>query len=177
VEIEVNGRTWSVDARRTGATWFVTVDGHAFDVVPTPIGDRWSLLVGPGAGRRTDSMRSLHSFDGAVGDQSDGTFVVYVDDKALAVSIPRRRRPGPGAAREISSAGAAPQRVAAPMPGRIVKVLVKPGDIVETRQALVVIEAMKMENELRSMRAGVVTDVKVRDGARVEAGTVLVVVE
>jgi biotin carboxyl carrier protein len=62
------------------------------------------------------------------------------------------------------------------MPGRIVKVLVKPGEAVAARQGLVVVEAMKMENELRAPGPGTVTDVKVTEGASVEANAVLVVI-
>jgi biotin carboxyl carrier protein len=63
------------------------------------------------------------------------------------------------------------------MPGRVVKVLVAPGDQVEAGQGLVVVEAMKMENELRSPRRGRVSLVSVVEGALVEAHSVLVVVE
>ena len=63
------------------------------------------------------------------------------------------------------------------MPGKIVKVLVKPGDAVEPRQGLVVIEAMKMENELRATRGGRVKDVHVAEGDLVEAGRLLTVIE
>jgi biotin carboxyl carrier protein len=63
------------------------------------------------------------------------------------------------------------------MPGKIVKVLVKPGDDVAARQGLVVVEAMKMENELRSPKDGRVSEVLVTEGVLVEAGRVLVVVE
>jgi len=66
--------------------------------------------------------------------------------------------------------------IVAPMPGRVVKVLVAPGDAVVARQGLVVVEAMKMENELRAPRAGTVADVRVREGAPVEANVVLVVI-
>jgi biotin carboxyl carrier protein len=62
------------------------------------------------------------------------------------------------------------------MPGRVVKVLVTPGAAVAARQGLVVVEAMKMENELRAPRAGTVTEVRVREGAPVDANTVLVVI-
>jgi biotin carboxyl carrier protein len=61
------------------------------------------------------------------------------------------------------------------MPGRVVKVLVAVGDAVAARQGLVVVEAMKMENELRAPRAGRVSEVRVREGAPVEANTVLIV--
>jgi biotin carboxyl carrier protein len=67
--------------------------------------------------------------------------------------------------------------VVAPMPGRVVRVLVSPGDEVAARQPVVVVEAMKMENELRSPKAGRVKDVAVTPGASVDAGRVLVVIE
>jgi biotin carboxyl carrier protein len=63
------------------------------------------------------------------------------------------------------------------MPGRVVKVLVKSGDTVAARQPLVIVEAMKMENELRAPRAGTVADVRVSEGQSVEANAVLVVLE
>jgi biotin carboxyl carrier protein len=68
-------------------------------------------------------------------------------------------------------------RVLAPMPGRVVKVLVEPGMAVEARQGVVVVEAMKMENELRAPHAGTVREVRVAEGASVEANAVLVVIE
>ena len=63
------------------------------------------------------------------------------------------------------------------MPGKVVKVLVRAGDEVKARQGLVVVEAMKMENELRSPKDGRVSEVLVAEGASVEAGRPLVVVE
>ena len=72
-------------------------------------------------------------------------------------------------------AGAGPRMIVAPMPGRIVKVLVKPGQSVSARQPLLVVEAMKMENELRAPRGGTVAEVRVAEGSSVEANAVLVV--
>jgi biotin carboxyl carrier protein len=63
------------------------------------------------------------------------------------------------------------------MPGKVIKVLVQPGDDVKMRQGLIVVEAMKMENELRSPKDGRVAQVLVAEGASVEAGRLLVVVE
>jgi biotin carboxyl carrier protein len=63
------------------------------------------------------------------------------------------------------------------MPGRVVRVLVAPGDEIAARQGVVVVEAMKMENELRSPKAGRVKDVMVSAGTSVEAGRVLVIIE
>ena len=73
-------------------------------------------------------------------------------------------------------AGNGDQRVVAPMPGKVVKVLVAVGDSVEAPQGLVVVEAMKMENELTVSRAGTVSKIEVSEGASVEAGRLLMVV-
>ncbi|MCA2981727.1 MAG: biotin/lipoyl-binding protein [Myxococcaceae bacterium] len=69
------------------------------------------------------------------------------------------------------------QTVLSPMPGKVVKVFVKPGDTVTEGQGLVVVEAMKMENELKAPKAGTVTEVLAREGSTVENGAKLVVVE
>ncbi len=69
------------------------------------------------------------------------------------------------------------QVVEAPMPGKIVKVLVKVGDEVKEGQGLVVVEAMKMENELKSPKAGKVVELHAREGTTVENNAKLVVVE
>lgn len=63
------------------------------------------------------------------------------------------------------------------MPGKVVRIAVLPGDQVEARQPVVVIEAMKMENALSAGRAGIVREVLVQEGMSVEAGRPLVVVE
>ena len=69
------------------------------------------------------------------------------------------------------------QTIVAPMPGRVVRVLVSIGDRVLAGQPIVVVEAMKMENELRSPKDGVVREVNVQAGGAVEARAVLVVIE
>ena len=67
-------------------------------------------------------------------------------------------------------------QVTAPMSGKVVRLLVQPGQDVVIRQGLVVVEAMKMENELRSVRAGRVKEVFVEEGMSVETGQVLIVI-
>ena len=82
--------------------------------------------------------------------------------------------------RDLSAARAVPTGPApilAPMPGMVVRVSVKAGDSVEAGQGLVVMEAMKMENELRATSAGVVKRVEVSAGTAVEKGTLLVELE
>jgi pyruvate carboxylase subunit B len=73
-----------------------------------------------------------------------------------------------------SARAAGPAPVVAPMPGLVVRVLVAPGEAVSAGQGLVVMEAMKMENELRATTDGVVTGVVVTPGTAVDKGAVLV---
>jgi biotin carboxyl carrier protein len=68
-------------------------------------------------------------------------------------------------------------RLVAPMPGKVVRVLVERGQAVAEAQGLVVVEAMKMENEIRAPREGTISEVHVREGQAVEGGALLVVLE
>jgi len=70
-----------------------------------------------------------------------------------------------------------PQQIAALMPGRVVNVLVETGAAVEAGQGLIVVEAMKMQNEMKSPKTGRVAEVRTKPGAAVAAGEVLMVVE
>jgi propionyl-CoA carboxylase alpha chain len=74
------------------------------------------------------------------------------------------------------SARVAPGSLTASMPGSVVRVLVSDGDVVETGQPVVVLEAMKMEHTLTAPSAGTVTSIAVAVGAQVETGSLLVVV-
>jgi biotin carboxyl carrier protein len=69
------------------------------------------------------------------------------------------------------------QEIASPMPGKVVRILVAPGDLVEAGQGVVVVEAMKMQNEMKSPKAGRVAEVRTRTGAAVLSGEALVIVE
>jgi biotin carboxyl carrier protein len=91
---------------------------------------------------------------------------------SMEVFDPRDLRPGQGA---TSNHGR--QEIAASMPGKVIRVLVALGDAVEEGQGLVVVEAMKMQNEMKSPKAGRVAEVRARPDATVGAGEVLVVVE
>lgn len=106
-----------------------------------------------------------------------GRYTLWVDGYRFeAESLDERTR----AIRDISAASAGPVGpvpIIAPMPGLIVRVSVSVGDRVEAGQGVVVIEAMKMENELRATAAGVVRSVKVAAGMAVEKGTLLVALE
>ncbi|NOT26041.1 MAG: acetyl-CoA carboxylase biotin carboxyl carrier protein subunit [Acidobacteria bacterium] len=148
------------------------------DVAPYDAG--FSMLVRP---FDPDSEAPVcgRSYDAAVIDRGSGELRVHVNGRACVVRalLPGTRTPrgGPGGSSARTETNNGPQRVVAPMPGRIAKVLVKVGDTVAPRQGLVVVEAMKMENELRSSRAGTVVEVRAVEGAKVESNALLVVVE
>ena len=76
-----------------------------------------------------------------------------------------------------SALGVGRQKVVAPMPGRVIRVLVAEGEEVAASQGLVVVEAMKMQNEMKASRPGRVVEVRVRDGDTVGSNDTLVVLE
>ncbi len=168
----IGDRPRVVDLQRTGAAWRVTVDGTAFDVHAAEVDSRaLSLLIGSatglGAGRSVPAV--------VVPGKGPGLLDVAAEGRTIAVRVQtdeRSRRRGSGAA---DASG--PQQILAPMPGKVVRVLVAAGDEVQARQGLVVVEAMKMENELRAARAGRVVSVSAVEGQSVDAGAVLAVVE
>jgi biotin carboxyl carrier protein len=125
-----------------------------------------------------DASAPSRSIDAAFATKpTAGEFDVHLDGRTIAIQISpagafgRQKKVGTGAT------ASGPQRVVAPMPGKVVRVLVKPGDEVKAKQGLVVVEAMKMENELRAVRDGRVRDVAVTEGQSVDAGAVLLTVE
>ena len=167
-DIEVDGAATTVTIEAGGpGRYSVVVDGTRHEVLAERIGELgYSLILGDASSR----SRELYVAPGS----SSGECLVSFDGRSVPVSVNgRTRRRG----RADDGGGAGAQPVVAPMPGRVVRVLVNPGDAVEARQGVVVVEAMKMENELRSPKAGVVRDVSVTPGTSVEAGRVLVVIE
>jgi biotin carboxyl carrier protein len=90
----------------------------------------------------------------------------------VAIKDPRRwSRTG------VSAVGADRENVIASMPGKIVRLLVKPGESVVAGQGILVVEAMKMQNEMKTRRGGTVAAIAVREGETVAAGAVLVTIE
>jgi biotin carboxyl carrier protein len=165
LDLEVGGRVRRVSIEARGTRLAVTLDGQAVDIDVARLGPgRYSLRM-PETGHQHDVTVSAAGPNGRVDVVIGGT----------PVSVTRRA----GHTRQRHGQGDAtdgPQRLVAPMPGKIVRVLVKPGDQVVARQGLVVVEAMKMENELRAGRPGQVREVLVVEGASVEAGAPLVVI-
>ena len=154
-----------VEVAGEGERLTVTLDGEPrkLDLVP---GDQGllSLLI--------DGKAYACDFDVRKGNQVR----VFIGQSVFDLEVLDERR----ARRQLAVGGsgaAGPQSIVAPMPGKIVRVLVKAGQVVKAGEGLIVIEAMKMENELRSARAGTVKEISVREGTAVEGGAQLCVVE
>jgi biotin carboxyl carrier protein len=94
-------------------------------------------------------------------------------DYDVAVSDPTRLRSGQASGAHHTGAA----EIVSPMPGKIVRILVEPGTHVEAGAGVVVVEAMKMQNEMKAPKAGVVVSIKTEEGATVSAGDVLAVIE
>ncbi len=168
-DIEVNGRSRMVSVERAGAGRYrVVVDGRPHEVDAQRVGRfGLSLLLDGGSG----VSREVHVAPAG----GPGEMLVRLDGRVAQTTV-NGRRTGRGAADPAMHARGE-QAIIAPMPGRVVRVLVAAGDEVTVRQPVVVVEAMKMENELRSPKDGRVKDVAVVAGASVEAGRVLLVIE
>jgi biotin carboxyl carrier protein len=147
--VEIAGETHEVDARRfAGGNWSVIIDGQSYDVELE--------VAGP--------------------NESDGHYNSLVRGRVVQLVVRDERR----VRMAITSSRfrvEGPQTVLSPMPGKIVKILVDVGREVTEGQPLVIVEAMKMENELRSPKKGKVSAVMVKEGQGVEAGSKLLAVE
>ena len=169
-EVTVNGRPWKV-ALETGGQpgrFAISVKGRrrALDVAWIDAGTLSLVDVESGSSCEI----------GIAGGQGEIEVIIeWKTFRALATAAGR-------SSHRVRSESVRPhvegrQMVVAPMPGRVVRVLVAVGDKVTAGQAVVIVEAMKMENELRAPKDGVVREVGAREGAAVEAGAMLVALD
>jgi biotin carboxyl carrier protein len=188
-EVEIGSRLRNVSVMRTGDGFAVEVDGHSWYVDAVRIdAHRMSLLVRDlSPERHSESALSLTCDVAISSGPASAQVIVHVGTMPFAATVNGRRRrhhvdargapQGNGPEAALASARGRPQRILAPMPGKVVRVLVRTGDAVRASQPLVVVEAMKMENELRAGQDGRVAAIHVQEGASVEAGALVVVIE
>ena len=170
VGVTVDGRPWNVviePADRPGR-YAATVKGLRREVDASWIDADTLSLIDGGA---THEIRFHRRGNGAIGVEILGRV------HECAISTKRGREGLSARDGGQPESGHAVAVIKAPMPGRVVRVLVSVGDHVRARQGVVVVEAMKMENELRAPRDGTVKEVVIAAGAAVESGAVLVVIE
>ena len=159
----IGDRVETVEVRGTAGRYRLTIGSEVREVD--------ARLTGPGI---YSLLIDGVSYVADVADR-DGACVVGVADETYVIQVEEATRylirTKAGAA-----AGAGPQTLTAPLPGKITHVAVEAGDTVAAGDTLLVIEAMKMENELKAGAPGTVAEVRVRPGQAVNAGDVLVVI-
>ena len=162
-EVIVAGKTHRLELEKGEAGWNCRLDGNAMavDAVLTRR-DVLSVLAG---GRSYEVKREQTATDLHLWVGSERFAVELRDPRSL-----RGRRAG--AAEELGA-----KKLVAPMPGRVVRVLVEEKSAVEVGQGVVVVEAMKMQNEIKSPKKGLIQKVLAVPGATVNAGDVLAIVE
>lgn len=158
-------QSYTVEIEETGKSVYrVSVDGNEFVVDGKKTGrTNYSLIV---------DNRSFEIEVDSTGDQ----YRVLVDGRSYHIHLVDERRVRVGGS-QAGTALQGRQHVSVPMPGKVIAVLVAEGDQVEKGQGLVIVEAMKMENEVHSPIAGEIKEIKVKAGETVEGGAVLVIVE
>jgi biotin carboxyl carrier protein len=158
-------QSYTVEIEETGKSVYrVSVEGNEF------------LVDGKKTGRTNYSLIvDDRSFEIEV-DNTDDEYRVLVDGRTYRIHLVDERRMRIGGTQSgVELEGR--QLVSVPMPGKIIAILVAEGDSVEKGQGLVIVEAMKMENEVRSPIAGEIKEIKVKPGDTVDGGAVLVIVE
>jgi biotin carboxyl carrier protein len=162
MQIEIAGKRCRVELTQAGERPVWTIDGQRLDADATAVspGIYSVLLNGKSFEVRIESLGAeLRAVTG-----SRESKVVIQDQREW-----RRNRGG-----SVEAQGR--QQVLAPMPGKIVRVLVTAGDAVRAGQGLLVVEAMKMQNEIRAPKSGTIDRVRVVEGQTVNAGEVVVII-
>jgi biotin carboxyl carrier protein len=161
-DVTSNGKNYRLELNRADGRWSCRLDGREVEVdavLTRP--DVLSLRIGNLA-YEVKSERVANELYLCVGSSR---FAVEVRD-------PRSLR---GRARAADDHG--PRKIIASMPGKVVRVLVSEGDEVEAGAGVAVVEAMKMQNEIKSPKKGTIQKILVSEGSAVNAGDVLIVVE
>jgi biotin carboxyl carrier protein len=162
---KLGGQTSVVRITETEKSLYkVTVDGHEFMVDGRRTGrNNYSLLI------------DNRSFEVDV-DTTEDEYRVLMDGRTYRIHMSDERQVRFGG-RQSGIEVSGRQEVKIPMPGKVVAVLVNEGDTVAKGQGLVIVEAMKMENEARAPGDGEVKEIRVKTGESVESGQVLAIVE
>jgi biotin carboxyl carrier protein len=161
-DIAIDGKGHRLDLSRADGRWECRLDGREIEVdavLARP--DVLSLRIG----NRAYEVKC---------ERVAGETHLWVGSARFATEVrdPRSLR---GRVRAVDDRG--PKKLTAPMPGKIVRVLATEGTVVEAGTGLLVVEAMKMQNELKSPKKGTIQKILVCEGAAVNAGDVLVIVE
>ena len=169
LKAQLSGKEHEVSLSVAGGAVRVAVDDRHYDLLVRELASGEYLLI---SGSNIYKCR-VSARGGAVAAGQSLAVVLRGRNYEVAVIDPRRLRSGQSAG--THHAGAA--EIVSPMPGKIVRVLVQAGDKVEAGAGIIVVEAMKMQNEMKAPKAGIVVSINAEEGATVNAGDVLAVVE
>jgi biotin carboxyl carrier protein len=161
-DVNIEGKNYRLELNRADGRWECRLDGHEVEIdAILPRRDVLSIIIGGEAYeiKRERTATDMHLWVGSV------RYAVQLRD-------PRSLR-----SRASADDGKGPRKLLAPMPGKIIRVLVKEEAEVAAGQGMIVVEAMKMQNEIKSPKKGVVRKMIAAEGANVNAGDVLAVVE
>jgi biotin carboxyl carrier protein len=162
-DIELGGRIYLLELLRKEEGWECKLDGREISAQSVQISsDTLSVLI------NGKSFEIKH-------ERTETGITIFIRGTRYEVSVtdPRSWRGRRGAAQ----GDVGPQKLTASMPGKVVRVLAREGDSIAAGQGIAVVEAMKMQNEIRSPRAGVLKKLLAHEGMKVNAGEVLGVVE
>jgi biotin carboxyl carrier protein len=163
-DIVVDGTKYQVELERTENCWRCKVDGRAIEVdAAVTARDVLSVLV-DGDAFEIKRERSL---------QGDLHMILGSARYQVEVQDPRSLR----TRRAIAGSETGPQTLKAPMPGKIVRILVQEKEEVKAGQGILVMEAMKMQNEMKSPKDGKVQKILTAEGSAVNPGDTLAIVE
>lgn len=165
LRVELDSEEYTLDLRPNSARSEYTLCGAI-----NASGAASVIEVMPGVFSVLLAHRSFTIYLAPKGDELE----VWVGTERHTVSV-ADARDRPGKSKRISAAG--PMQIRAQMPGRVIKLLAGVGAGVTAGQGLIVMEAMKMQNEMKSPKDGIVTNILVGEGATVVAGETLIVVE
>jgi biotin carboxyl carrier protein len=164
-KIKVNGTTYAVTADTTGEGRVkVAVDGEAFEIESLINGNMAAWLIRSG----DDTVRAYAEIQG-------NNVNVWLRGLTFTASV--QPRAGPLVANEKSRQEQFSGAIQAQMPGRITGILVRAGELVEAGTPLLILEAMKMQNEITSPVAGRIASIEVHEGESVKRGSVLLVLD
>ena len=148
--------------------WEISVNGRDLELDAAQLTN--AELIEPGV---YSVLQNGKSFEVRIGPASNG-WIVQIGGQQFSVEVQDPREVN---SRSRGALGHGRQSVIAPMPGKVIRVLVQEGARVEAGQGVIVVEAMKMQNEMKAVHAGTVVQVRARDGDTVGAGDVLMVLE
>jgi biotin carboxyl carrier protein len=169
LKAQLSGNEHEVSLSFADDTVDVAVDDRHYDLQVRELARGEYLLI---SGSNVYKCRvSGRSGSGAAGQ----SFAIVLRGRTYEVAVVDPKRLRSGESTGAHHAGAA--EIVSPMPGKIVRVLVQAGDRVEAGAGIIVVEAMKMQNEMKAPKAGTVVSINAAAGATVNAGDVLAVVE